>query len=173
VTETPSSLYGATKKSNEMVAHAYHQLYGIQTTALRYFTVYGPWGRPDMAYFSFADAIRQGKSIGIFNEGKMERDFTYIDDIVDGTIAAIDLSAPCEIFNLGNNRPEHVMQLVSLLEKYLGKRAIVELLPIQPGEIAITYADISKSQKILGFSPKVSLEEGIEKFLDWYTRQIG
>ncbi|MGH7889747.1 MAG: NAD-dependent epimerase/dehydratase family protein, partial [Thermodesulfobacteriota bacterium] len=126
-TDCPSSLYGATKKSNELIAHAYHHLYGISTTGLRFFTVYGPWGRPDMAYFSFARDIQQGKPIKIFNQGKMKRDFTYIDDIVAGTLAAIDLAAPCEIFNLGNHQPEEILNLVALLEKGLGKTAIKEL----------------------------------------------
>ncbi len=122
-TDMPSSLYGATKKSNELMAHAYHHMYGISVTGLRFFTVYGPWGRPDMAYFSFTDAILKGDPIQIYNEGKMKRDFTYIDDIVAGTLAAIDLSAPCEIFNLGNHQPEEVLHLVELLEKNIGKTA--------------------------------------------------
>jgi UDP-glucuronate 4-epimerase len=168
-TDAPSSLYGATKKSNELIAHAYHHMYGISVTGLRFFTVYGPWGRPDMAYFSFTDAILKGRPIHIFNEGKMQRDFTYIDDIIDGTIAAIDLGAPCEIFNLGNNKPEDVMHLVEILEKKLGKKATQEFLPVHPGEVPVTYADIAKSRKVLGFSPKISLEDGIEKFLSWYN----
>jgi len=167
-TDMPSNLYGATKKSNELIAHAYHHVYGISVTGLRFFTVYGPWGRPDMAYFSFTNAILKGDPLQIYNEGKMKRDFTYIDDIVAGTIAAIDLKAPCEIFNLGNHKPEELLHLVELLEKNLGKSAIKKLLPMQVGEVPVTYADISKSQKLLGFSPKTSLEEGIQKFLSWY-----
>jgi UDP-glucuronate 4-epimerase len=167
-TDMPSSLYGATKKSNELVAHAYHHMYGISVTALRFFTVYGPWGRPDMAYFSFTSNILKGKPLQIFNEGKMKRDFTYIDDIVAGTLAAIDLGAPCEVFNLGNHKPEDVLHLVELLEKKLGVAAVKELLPMQLSEVPVTYADISKSQKQLGFSPTTSLEKGIEKFLSWY-----
>jgi len=167
-TDMPSSLYGATKKSNELVAHAYHHMYGISVTALRFFTVYGPWGRPDMAYFSFTSNILKGKPLQIFNEGKMKRDFTYIDDIVAGTLAAIDLGAPCEVFNLGNHKPEDVLHLVELLEKKLRRAAVKELLPMQPSEVPVTYADISKSQKQLGFSPTTSLEKGIEKFLSWY-----
>jgi len=167
-TDQPSSLYGATKKSNELAAHAYHHMFGISVTGLRFFTVYGPWGRPDMAYFSFTEAILKGTPLEIFNEGKMERDFTYIDDIVAGTIAAVELSAPCEIFNLGNHKPEGVLHLVELLEKKLGKTAVKKLLPMQPAEVPVTYADISKSQKQLGFFPKISLDEGIEKFLAWY-----
>jgi UDP-glucuronate 4-epimerase len=121
-----------------------------------------------MAYFSFTDAILKGKPLQIFNEGKMKRDFTYIDDIVAGTIAAIDLAAPCEIFNLGNHKPEDVLHLVEILEKNLGKTAVKKLLPMQLGEVPVTYADISKSQKQLRFSPKISLDKGIEKFLAWY-----
>ncbi|HEX4839261.1 MAG TPA: NAD-dependent epimerase/dehydratase family protein [Rhabdochlamydiaceae bacterium] len=166
--DLPSSLYGATKKSNELIAHAYHHMFGISVTGLRFFTVYGPWGRPDMAYFSFTDAILKGKPLQIFNEGQMKRDFTYIDDIVAGTIAAIDLAAPCEIFNLGNHKPEGVLHLVEILENHLGKNAVKNFLPMQLSEVPVTYADISKSQKVLGFSPKISLETGIEKFLAWY-----
>jgi UDP-glucuronate 4-epimerase len=166
-TDMPSSLYGATKKSNELVAHAYHHMYGISVTGLRFFTVYGPWGRPDMAYFSFTNNILKGKPLQIFNEGKMKRDFTYINDIVAGTLAAIDLGASCEVFNLGNHKPEDVLHLVELLEKKL-KVAAVKELPMQPSEVPVTYADISKSQKQLGFSPTTSLEKGIEKFLSWY-----
>jgi UDP-glucuronate 4-epimerase len=164
----PSSLYGATKKSNELIAHAYHHLYGIAVTGLRFFTVYGPWGRPDMAYFSFTKAIMKGEPLPIYNEGQMKRDFTYIDDIVAGTLAAIDLGAPCEIFNLGNHKPEDILHLVELLEKNIGKAAIKKLLPMQPGEVPVTYADITKSRKQLGFSPTTSLEKGIQKFLAWY-----
>jgi len=167
-TDMPSSLYGATKKSNELIAHAYHHMYGISVTGLRFFTVYGPWGRPDMAYFSFTNAIMKGEPLHIYNEGQMKRDFTYIDDIVAGTLAAIDLKASCEIFNLGNHKPEGVLHLVELLEKNIGKVAIKELLPMQPGEVPVTYADISKSHKLLGFSPTTSLETGIKKFLSWY-----
>lgn len=167
-TDQPSSLYGATKKSNELMAHAYHHMFGVSVTGLRFFTVYGPWGRPDMAYFSFTDAILKGKPLQIFNEGQMKRDFTYIDDIVAGTIAAIDLAAPCEIFNLGNHKPEGVLHLVEILEKNLGKTAVKKLLPMQLSEVPVTYADISKSQKLLGFSPTTSLDQGIEKFLSWF-----
>jgi UDP-glucuronate 4-epimerase len=121
-----------------------------------------------MAYFSFTNAILKGEPIQIYNEGQMKRDFTYIDDIVAGTLAAIDLRSPCEVFNLGNHKPEGVLHLVELLEKNIGKTAIKQLLPMQPGEVPVTYADISKSRKLLGFSPTTSLEEGIQKFLSWY-----
>ena len=168
MTDRPASLYGATKKANELMAHSYHHLYGISVTGLRFFTVYGPWGRPDMAYYSFADAILQGTPIQIYNHGKMKRDFTYVDDIVLGITSALDKSLPCEIFNLGNNKPEDVLTLVHLLEKKLGKKAHIELLPHTPSEVPITYADISKSQKILDFQPQISLDQGLDHFLEWY-----
>lgn len=170
-TDLPTNLYGATKKANEVMAHSYHHLFGLHITALRYFTVYGPWGRPDMAYFHFTDAIMQEKPIQIFNHGQMKRDFTYIDDIVEGTIAAIDLSAPYEIFNLGNHRPVPLIQLIEEIEKGLGKKAIREYLPMQPGEVLETYADIEKSQKMLNFFPKTSIEKGIASFIDWYQHR--
>ena len=167
-TDTPSNLYGATKKSNELMAHAYHHLFGISAVGLRFFTVYGPWGRPDMAYFSFTDAILNGTPIRLYNQGKMKRDFTYIDDIIQGTVAAIDRVRGCEIFNLGNHKPEEILTLVHLLEKKLGKKATVELLPAESGEVPITYADISKAEKVLGFKPQVSLDKGLDAFLEWY-----
>ena len=167
-TDHPANLYGATKKANEVMAHSYHHLYGLSVTALRFFTVYGPWGRPDMAYYRFARQICENQPIQVFNYGKMRRDFTYIDDIVEGTIAAIDLGAAYEIFNLGNHSPVQLLHLIELIEEALGKKAIKELLPMQPGEVLETYADISKSQRMLGFTPKTRIEEGIKKFIDWY-----
>jgi len=167
-TDQPTNFYGATKKSNELMAHSYHHLYGIPVTALRYFTVYGPWGRPDMAIYRFAKLISEGKPIPVFNRGKMRRDFTYIDDIVDGTVAAIDLGAEYGIFNLGNHRPVDLLYLIELLEKALGKKAIKELLPMQPGEVLETYADIEKSTKVLGFKPKINIEDGIVRFVEWF-----
>lgn len=167
-TDHPTNLYGATKKSNELMAHAYHHLYGLSTTALRYFTAYGPWGRPDMAYYRFTRRICEGRPIQVFNAGQMKRDFTYIDDIIQGTAAAIDLGAACEIFNLGNQRPISLLTLIELLEEALGKKAIKEMLPPQPGEVLETYADIEKSQKLLGYRPTISLERGIFRFIDWY-----
>ncbi|MBI5272699.1 MAG: NAD-dependent epimerase/dehydratase family protein [Chlamydiia bacterium] len=167
-TDQPANLYGATKKANEVIAHAYHHLYGLSVTGLRYFTVYGPWGRPDMAYYRFAHLISNNMPIQVFNAGRMRRDFTYIDDIVNGTIAAIDLGASCEIFNLGNHRPVELLYLIELLEKSLGKKAIKELLPMQPGEVVGTCADIEKSEKFLGFCPSVPLEQGIDRFIAWY-----
>jgi len=172
-TDHQASLYGATKKSNELMAYSYHQLYNIPVTGLRFFTVYGPWGRPDMAYFSFTNAILNDQPVEIFNQGKMQRDFTYIDDIVEGTTAAIDLESPCEIFNLGNHKPVELLQFVKILEKALGKKAQKKLLPMQPGDVPSTYADIEFSRLKLGFSPKVTLEEGIPRFVEWYKEYMG
>jgi UDP-glucuronate 4-epimerase len=165
----PTSLYGATKKSNELIAHSYHHIHGLQVTALRFFTVYGPWGRPDMAYFSFSKAILDGEPLPVFHEGKLKRDFTYIDDVIAGTIAAIDLGAAHEIFNLGNNSPVSVLDLISTLESLLGKKAEIRFQPIPPGDVPITCADLTKSHKVLGFQPKTSLREGLEQFTEWYT----
>lgn len=167
-TDHPTNLYGATKKANEAMAHAYHHLYGLSVTALRYFTVYGPWGRPDMAYYRFTRSICEGRPIDVFNHGLMKRDFTYIDDIVAGTAAAIDLGAASEIFNLGNHRPISLMYLIELLEDGLKKKAVRNMLPMQPGEVIETYADIEKSRQMLSFQPKVSLEEGLLRFIEWY-----
>jgi len=172
-TDRPANLYGATKKANEAMAHAYHHLHGLCVTGLRFFTVYGPWGRPDMAYFRFTEQILRGQSIQVFNQGKMRRDFTYIDDIVDGVLAAVDLGAACEIFNLGNNRPVELMQMIQLLEEGLGKKAVCEMLPMQPGEALETFADIRKSSEMLGFQPKVALAEGLQKFIHWYREYHG
>lgn len=169
-TDQPANLYGATKKANEVMAHAYHHLYGLSATALRYFTAYGPWGRPDMAYYRFARQICDGQPIQVFNHGQMRRDFTYIDDIVRGTVAAIDLGAPCEIFNLGNNRPVNLLYLIQLLEEALGREAVKEMLPMQPGEVIETFADIEKSQKLLHFRPSISIEEGISRFAAWFKQ---
>lgn len=168
VCDCPANFYGATKKCNELMAFAYHQIYGIRATGLRFFTVYGPFGRPDMAYFGFAKAIREGREIKLFNGGKMQRDFTYVDDVVNGAVAAIDLGAGFEIFNLGNNRPEELMKLVAIIERYFGKKARVELLPMPVGEIEKTYADIGKAKAMLGWEPKIGLEGGMERFLNWF-----
>ncbi len=172
-TDQPTNLYGATKKANELIAHAYHHLYGLSVTALRYFTVYGPWGRPDMAYYHFTKQIVNGEPIQVFNHGQMKRDFTYIDDIIKGTIAAIDFEASYEIFNLGNNRPISLLHLIELIEGVLGKTAIKEMLPMQPGEVLETFADIEKSQKLLKFKPAVLLEEGILSFIEWFKQYHG
>ena len=166
----PANFYAATKKCGEAMAFSYHHLYGIATTGLRFFTVYGPFGRPDMAYYSFTDAILKGKTIRLCNEGNMQRDFTYIDDIIEGCIAAIDKESDFELFNLGNNKPEELKKLINIIEDSLGKKAILELIPMQPGEIQTTYADIEKAKTILGFSPKNSLEAGMKKFLSWHQK---
>ncbi len=166
--DSPVSLYGATKKANELIAHAYHHLYKIPCTGLRYFTVYGPWGRPDMAYFLFTDAIIKEKPIKVFNYGDMKRDFTYIDDIIEGTIAAINKVFPFEIFNLGNSKPVSLMKFIATLEQLLGKEAKKEFLPIQPGDVPETYAEIGKSTQLLGFKPQTPLNKGLEKFVNWY-----
>lgn len=168
-TDSPLNLYGATKKSAEVLAYSYHHLYNISTIGLRYFTVYGPWGRPDMAYYSFTKNILEKKPITLFNQGQMKRDFTYIDDIIAGTIASINFPATYEIFNLGNNNPQDLSTFVSTLEKLLNKRALIEYAPNQKADVPITFADISKSQKFLNFQPKTSLEEGLKKFVDWYA----
>lgn len=167
-TDQQASLYGVTKKANELMAHNYHHLFGISVTGLRFFTVYGPWGRPDMAYYSFAKAIMRGVPIDVYNGGEMLRDFTYVDDIVKGTTAAIDLGAPCELFNLGNHQPVKVMKMIELLEQLCGRNANKRFLPMPPGDVPVTYADISYSQEKLRFSPKTSLEAGLTAFMDWF-----
>lgn len=167
-TELQTSLYGVTKKSNELMANAYHHLFKISVTGLRFFTVYGPWGRPDMAYYSFSKSIFEEKPIDIYEEGKLLRDFTYIDDIVRGTVAAIDLEAGCEIFNLGNNQPVTVMDMVEILEQLCGKKAIKQFLPMPTADVPVTYADISYSQQKLQFEPRTSLETGLQLFMEWF-----
>lgn len=167
-TDQQASLYGATKKTNELMAQTYHHLYGISTVGLRFFTVYGPWGRPDMAYYSFTKAILRGEPIQIFNHGKMQRDFTYIDDIVAGTAAALDLEPGCEVFNLGNHQPVELGRFIEILEESLGKKAEKVMLPMQKGDVVATYADITHAQEKLGFHPKTPLEEGIPQFVEWY-----
>jgi UDP-glucuronate 4-epimerase len=182
----PVSLYAATKKSNELMAHTYSNLYKIPTTGLRFFTVYGPWGRPDMALFSFTKDILAGKPIDVYNNGKMRRDFTYIDDIVKGIEKLLpkvskpnpnwngkspDTAtsfAPYRVFNIGNNKPVQLLRFISVLEKSLGKKAVKNLMPIQPGDVPATYADVDDLTRVTGFKPSTSIEEGIGKFIDWY-----
>lgn len=166
--DSPISLYAATKKANELIAHSYSHLYEIPCTGLRYFTVYGPWGRPDMALFLFTDAILKKKPINVYNYGKMKRDFTFIDDIIDGTIAAIERPAPCEIFNLGNSESVDLLDFIHVIEQEIGQEAEKNMLPMQPGDVAETAADIQKSRELLGFDPKISLHEGVRKFIAWY-----
>lgn len=167
-TDQPANLYAATKKANEMMAYSYHHLYGIVSTGLRYFTVYGPWGRPDMAYFSFTQAILTGNPIHLFNQGKMQRDFTFIDDVVAGTIAALDYTGTCSVFNIGNNRPVELLEFVAILEKHLNKKATLIFDEASPGEVETTYADIEESKRLLGFHPQTQLEEGLKHFVDWF-----
>ena len=164
----PVSLYAATKKANELIAHAYNHLYQIPCTGLRYFTVYGPWGRPDMALFLFTDAMLNNRPINVYNYGDMQRDFTYIDDIVSGTIAALDRPVPYDIFNLGNSKSEQLMKLIEILEHELGLEAEKNMMPMQPGDVKQTSADIKKSKDLLGFDPKTPIEKGIKKFVAWY-----
>jgi len=177
----PVSLYAATKKANELMAHTYSHLYNIPTTGLRFFTVYGPWGRPDMAPFLFADAIFKGRPIKVFNHGDMMRDFTYIEDIVEGVIRVMDkpatsdinaletnTNAPYRLFNIGNNRPEKLLDFIALLEQSIGKKAQQEFLPMQPGDVKSTYADTTALNAWVGFKPNTPLQAGVEKFVSWY-----
>jgi UDP-glucuronate 4-epimerase len=182
----PISLYAATKKSNELMAHTYTHLYGLPTTGLRFFTVYGPWGRPDMAYFKFTKAILEDKPIDVYNYGKMRRDFTYIDDIIEGVVRVLDKiptpnpnwsgelpepsssPAPYRVYNIGNNNPVELMHYIEVLEKTLGKEAKKNMLPMQAGDVSATYADVDDLEKAVGFKPKTSIEEGIRNFIDWY-----
>jgi UDP-glucuronate 4-epimerase len=169
----PISLYAATKKANELVAHTYSHLYGLPCSGLRLFTVYGPWGRPDMALFIFTRAILNDQPIDVYNYGKMKRDFTYIDDIVKGVLASLDRPVPFAIYNLGNSRAVDLLHFIACIEKALGKEAEKKLLPMQPGDVAETYADISESQRDLGFDPTTGIEEGIEHFIRWYLSFYG
>jgi UDP-glucuronate 4-epimerase len=170
----PVSLYAATKKSNELMAHSYSHLYGIPATGLRFFTVYGPWGRPDMAYFKFTQAIYQKKAIDVYNFGDMKRDFTYIDDIVEGIVRlmpktpAPQSGSAHRIYNIGNNQPEDLMEMISLLEKEIGLEAMRNLLPMQPGDVYATFADIEDLTALTGFKPSTSLEDGLHRFVVWY-----
>lgn len=167
--EQPISLYAATKRADELFAYTYHHLYDINTIGLRFFTVYGPAGRPDMAYFKFADKMRKGEDIDVYNYGKdLKRDFTYIDDIVDGVVRALDCDYKYEIFNLGKGSPDDLGNFINLLEKHLSVKAKKNLLPMQPGDVMITYADTTKTEKMLGYKPRISLDEGLKKFADWY-----
>ncbi len=167
-TENPIALYGATKKANELIAHAYSHLYDLNTTGLRFFTVYGPWGRPDMAMFIFTNKIISNEPIPVFNNGKMKRDFTYIDDIVLGTKAAIHKNYEYEIFNLGNNKSENLMDMIGLIEDEIGKKAKINYQPMQPGDVKESFANIDHAKHKLGFNPSTSIEEGIPKFISWY-----
>ena len=182
----PISLYAATKKANELMAHSYSHLYGLPTTGLRFFTIYGPWGRPDMAPFIFTRAILEERPIQVFNYGRMQRDFTYIDDIVEGVVRVLDRppkanagwdqvkadpgtsSAPYRVYNIGNHKPEQLLRFIEILESYLGKQAEKELLPMQAGDVEATCADVADLVRDTGFQPSTPLEVGIKKFVDWY-----
>ena len=171
--DQPVSLYAATKRSCELIAHTYAHLYGLPATGLRFFTVYGPWGRPDMAAYLFTRAILAGEPIKVFNEGRMARDFTYIDDIVAGTVAAHDRppsggQAPHRIYNLGNHHPEKLLDFIAVLERALGRAARKELLPLQLGDVPESFADIEASRRDLGFEPRTTIEVGLERFVEWY-----
>jgi UDP-glucuronate 4-epimerase len=187
----PVSLYAATKKANELMAHAYSHLYGLRTTGLRFFTVYGPWGRPDMAYFLFTKAILEDRPINVFNNGKMKRDFTYIDDIIEGVWRVIHKLpepdphwngdapdpgtsyAPYRVYNIGNNQQVDLMHFIETLEKCLGKKAEKNFLPMQPGDVPATYADIDDLTRDTGFKPTTTIEEGLQHFVDWYREYYG
>ncbi|MFH0892602.1 MAG: GDP-mannose 4,6-dehydratase [Candidatus Falkowbacteria bacterium] len=166
--DNPISLYAATKKSNEEMAYVYHHLYGLHCTGLRFFTVYGPWGRPDMALFKFSRAILAGEAIDIYNNGEMARDFTYIDDIVAGAIAAIDKSYPYEIFNLARGESIKLSDFISEIEKNLKKTAGKNMLPLQPGDVPATSASIEKARRMLGYEPRTSVDAGVRNFIEWY-----
>ncbi len=171
-TDRPASLYGATKKSDELMASSYAHLYQIPLTGLRFFTVYGPWGRPDMAYWMFTEKILTNEPINIFNHGKMARDFTYIDDIVDGILAALEHAPERQVdyhrvYNLGNDHPEELMTMVSLLEELIGHTAQKNMMEMQPGDVQKTWADITKARGELGYSPKVTLREGLSRYIKW------
>ena len=187
----PISLYAATKKANELMAHTYAHLYGLPTTGLRFFTVYGPWGRPDMALFKFTKNILEGKAIEVFNNGNMIRDFTYVDDIVEGVVRVMDRPAepdpawnsaapdparsraPYRIYNIGNNKPVQLMRYIEVLERALGKKAQIEMLPMQPGDVPATTADVSALESDIGYRPKTTVEEGVPRFVEWYRRYYG
>jgi UDP-glucuronate 4-epimerase len=187
----PVSLYAATKKANELMAHTYASLYKIPCTGLRFFTVYGPWGRPDMALFLFTKAILESRPIDVFNYGKMQRDFTYIDDIIEGVVRVMDKVpepdphwsgdapdsagsyAPYKLYNIGNNNPVELMQFIGVLEDCLGKKAEKNLLPMQAGDVPATYANVDDLIRDVGFKPSTSLEEGIRKFVEWYKEYYG
>ncbi|MBI5017671.1 MAG: NAD-dependent epimerase [Deltaproteobacteria bacterium] len=166
--ERPVSLYAATKVADELMAHAYHHLYGIPSTGLRFFTVYGPWGRPDMALFGFTRRLLAGEPIDVYNYGKMERDFTYVDDISAGVVAALDRPLNDEVVNLGNSHTVSLERFIAVLEAALGVRAEKRYLPMQPGDVPRTFADVSKAKTLLGWEPTTSIEVGIPKFVEWY-----
>jgi len=167
--DNPVSLYAATKKSNELMAHVYSHVYGLNTTGLRFFTVYGPWGRPDMSPMIFATAIKQGKAIPVFNRGDMERDFTYVDDVVEGTLRVLDAPAKYAVYNIGNHQPVQLLDYIAAMERALGKEAKLDMKPMQPGDVKSTYADTSALQKAVGFAPSTPLDQGLARFAEWFN----
>lgn len=169
----PVSLYAATKKSNELMAHVYSHLYGLPVTGLRYFTVYGPWGRPDMSPMLFSRAILEGRPIQVFNHGDMQRDFTYIDDVVEGTVRVLDRPARYAIYNIGNHQPVSLLDYIAALERALGKKATLEMKPLQPGDVKATYADARALQQAVGFVPSTQLEVGLRRFAGWFRNYYG
>jgi UDP-glucuronate 4-epimerase len=175
--EQPNSLYAASKRADELIGHTYAHLYGISATGLRFFTVYGPWGRPDMAPMIFTRAILADEPIRVFNHGEMWRDFTFVDDVVDGVVRALDRPAagspPHRLYNLGNNKPEKLTDFIALLEQALQKKAVLQLEPMQPGDVPATYADITHSQRDLDYAPSTALKDGIPKFVSWYRNFYG
>jgi len=178
--DKPVSLYAATKKADELISHAYSHLFAIPQTGLRFFTVYGPWGRPDMALYLFTQAILEGKPIQVFNHGDMRRDFTYIDDIVRGVVSALDHppppnedGRPYRVYNIGNNKPEPLLRMIDLLEQAIGKKAIRDLQPMQPGDVRETYADIEDIRRDLGFEPSTPIDVGVPRFVEWYRNYHG
>jgi UDP-glucuronate 4-epimerase len=185
----PVSLYAASKKANELMAHTYSHLFGLPTTGLRFFTVYGPWGRPDMALFLFTRAILEGRPIDVFNHGKMRRDFTYVDDIAEGVMRAMDRvpvadpdwseddpgsgTGPYRVYNIGNHEPVELLRMIEVLEGCLGRTAQKRLLPIQPGDVPATFADVSDLARDVGFAPATPIEVGVERFVSWYLDFYG
>jgi UDP-glucuronate 4-epimerase len=190
-TDHPVSLYAATKKANELMAHSYSHLYGLPTTGLRFFTVYGPWGRPDMAYFKFTKAISEGRPIDVYNHGNMRRDFAYVDDIVEGVVRVIERTprpdqrwsgdhpdpgssyAPYRLYNIGNNNPVDLLTFIEVLEGCLGRKALKNFLPLQPGDVLSTYADVDDLIRDVGFKPETPIEVGLEHFVRWYRSYYG
>jgi UDP-glucuronate 4-epimerase len=168
----PISLYAATKKANELMAHTYSSAFGLPVTGMRFFTVYGPWGRPDMAYFKFARAIDEGKPIEVYNHGNLERDFTYIDDIIEGLIGVTEIipdgEIPYRLFNIGHSEPVNLLRFIEILEGYLGKKAVKLMKPMQPGDVRSTYANTDMLEEYIGYKPQTSIEEGLKRFVSWY-----
>jgi UDP-glucuronate 4-epimerase len=178
--DRPLSLYGATKRADELMSYSYAHLFGLPSTGLRFFTVYGPWGRPDMALFIFTRAVLSGEPLRLFNRGEMKRDFTYVDDIVAGVLAALDRPPPAapeapphRVYNLGNHRSEPLGRLVELVEQACGRKAVIELAPMQPGDVRESFADIAASTRDLGFLPRVGIDEGVPRFVRWYREHYG